>query len=65
MAAASVDTRKWVAPNLRASASLDEDVEMAHVSQPMAAAYWRPMWPRPPMPITPTCSSKAKGVNRL
>ena len=32
----TVDTRKCVAPNLRASASFDADVEMAHVSQPIA-----------------------------
>jgi len=36
MAASSEETRQPTAPNLRASASLDADVEMAHVSQPMA-----------------------------
>lgn len=53
-AAASLETRKWPAPKERASASLAAEVEMAHVSQPMARAYCRPMWPRPPMPTTPT-----------
>lgn len=40
MAAASDETRSAAAPNLRASASLDAVVEMAHVSQPMALRRW-------------------------
>ena len=50
----SVETTKLSAPISLAAASLLGEVEMAVTVLPMALASWTPIWPRPPMPTTPT-----------
>lgn len=55
-ASSSVDTRKWSAPMAMVSARLFSLRESTVTSQPKALAYLTAMWPRPPMPTTPTCA---------
>ena len=49
-----VDTRKLSAPISLAAASLLGEVEMAVTVLPIALAILTPIWPRPPIPTTPT-----------
>ena len=53
-ASASPVATTWCAPNARAASSFEALVVNAVTSQPQARQNFSAMWPRPPIPTTPT-----------